>query len=285
MVINVKEKKLSAHKELVSGEAVEALKSIGLNLYERKLYVALLAKGTATAGELSELSGVPRARVYDVLESLADKGFVIIQQSKPLRYVALSPKEALDRAANVIKEKMKSSLELLQKFKENPVIEQLEKLHQERLEEIDSAELVGTVKGKYIIDQHEESILRNSRESIDIITSDEGLKELYRKYAALLQEAYEQGIKIRILAPITEENKKIAEILSDIAEIRNINIDEVPYTRMILGDKKQAVVHLTHDKETHPVQQTSIWTGTEHFVSNFASKLYEMLWEKGEKVF
>jgi len=281
----VKEKDLSSFKELTSGEAVDALKAIGLNLYERKLYVALLAKGTATAGELAELSGVPRARVYDVLESLADKGFVIIQQSKPLRYVALPPKEALDRAANVIKEKMRTSLETLQKFKENPVIEQLEKLHQEKMSEVDSADLVGTAKGKYVIDQHEESIIRNAKQSIDIITSDEGLKELYRRYASLLQMAHEQGIKIRILAPITEENRKIAEILSDIAEIKHIDIDKVPYTRMILGDKKQAVVHLTHDKDTHPVQQTSLWTGTEHFVGNFASRLYDMLWNEAKDVF
>ncbi|MBM3304269.1 MAG: TrmB family transcriptional regulator, partial [Candidatus Aenigmarchaeota archaeon] len=56
-------------------ESLDALKSIGLNLYERKIFVALLAKGVATAAEVSEIASVPRSRSYDVLESLADKGF------------------------------------------------------------------------------------------------------------------------------------------------------------------------------------------------------------------
>ena len=44
---------------LASSEVMDALKTIGLNLYERKLWVALLAKGVATAGELSSVANVP----------------------------------------------------------------------------------------------------------------------------------------------------------------------------------------------------------------------------------
>jgi sugar-specific transcriptional regulator TrmB len=67
-----------------SQEVLDALKNIGLNLYERKIYLALLAKGVATAGVVSEIAKVPRSRSYDVLESLADKGFVVAQSSKPI---------------------------------------------------------------------------------------------------------------------------------------------------------------------------------------------------------
>ena len=82
---------------VASTEVLDALKNIGLNLYERKIFVALLAKGVATAAEVSEIAEVPRSRSYDVLESLADKGFVVVQPSKPIKYVALAPKEALER--------------------------------------------------------------------------------------------------------------------------------------------------------------------------------------------
>ena len=60
---------------------LDTLKSIGLNLYERKIFVALLAKGVATAAEVSEIANVPRSRSYDVLQSLAEKGFVLVQPS------------------------------------------------------------------------------------------------------------------------------------------------------------------------------------------------------------
>ena len=41
-----------------------------LNLYEVKIWTALLSRGVATAGELSDIANVPRSRSYDVLESL-----------------------------------------------------------------------------------------------------------------------------------------------------------------------------------------------------------------------
>ena len=66
---------------MISQQTLDALKGIGLNLYERKLYASLLARGTSTAGELSEMATVPRSRSYDVLESLADKGFVVVQHA------------------------------------------------------------------------------------------------------------------------------------------------------------------------------------------------------------
>jgi sugar-specific transcriptional regulator TrmB len=83
---------------LASPKTMEALRSIGLNLYERKLWVALLARGTSTAGELSTIANVPRSRSYDVLQSLAEKGFVIVQSGKPLKYIAIPPAEALEKA-------------------------------------------------------------------------------------------------------------------------------------------------------------------------------------------
>ena len=84
---------------LASPKVMDALKSIGLNLYERKLFVAILSRKTSTAGELAEISEVPRSRCYDVLESLANKGFVIVQPGKPMKYVAVAPEEAERRLA------------------------------------------------------------------------------------------------------------------------------------------------------------------------------------------
>ena len=83
---------------LASQKVFDSLKGIGLNLYERKLWVALLARGTSTAGELSSMANVPRSRSYDILQSLAEKGFVVVQTAKPLKYVAIAPEEALERA-------------------------------------------------------------------------------------------------------------------------------------------------------------------------------------------
>ena len=49
-----------------------------LNLYEVRIWTALLSRGVSTAGELSDIGNVPRSRAYDVLESLEKKGFVVM---------------------------------------------------------------------------------------------------------------------------------------------------------------------------------------------------------------
>jgi len=63
---------------VLKSELVRKLKGyFDLNIYETKVWLALLSKGISSAGEIAEISGVPRSRTYDVLESLEKRGFVI----------------------------------------------------------------------------------------------------------------------------------------------------------------------------------------------------------------
>lgn len=57
-------------------ELVDRLQNIGLTEYQSRAYVAAVSLGTATPGELADESGVPQARIYDVIEDLSEKGFV-----------------------------------------------------------------------------------------------------------------------------------------------------------------------------------------------------------------
>jgi sugar-specific transcriptional regulator TrmB len=59
---------------------VEKLQRVGLTQYEAKAYVALLNMHLSTATKVSEKSGVPRTKIYAVLETLKDKGFTRIQE-------------------------------------------------------------------------------------------------------------------------------------------------------------------------------------------------------------
>ena len=65
---------------LVKTELVGKIKDyFDLNIYETKVWLALLTRGIASAGEIAEMSRVPRSRTYDVLESLEKKGFSIVK--------------------------------------------------------------------------------------------------------------------------------------------------------------------------------------------------------------
>ena len=82
--------------------------SFDLNIYEAKIWTALLSKGVATAGELSDISNVPRSRCYDVLESLEKRSFVIMKLGKPIKYIAVEPKEVVSRVKKDIIQKANS---------------------------------------------------------------------------------------------------------------------------------------------------------------------------------
>jgi len=74
------------------------LRDLGLSDYEARAYRGLLTIGQTTARELSEESGVPMGRVYDVLNDLETRGVVRSQAAaRPTTYVAVDPETALDR--------------------------------------------------------------------------------------------------------------------------------------------------------------------------------------------
>jgi len=74
---------------------IECLKSLGITKYEALVYIALLRVPNATASEIHESSGVPRASVYPVLDQLVDKDLVSVSQSTPKRFAATPPGDAI----------------------------------------------------------------------------------------------------------------------------------------------------------------------------------------------
>jgi sugar-specific transcriptional regulator TrmB len=75
----------------------ESLRAIGLTDYEISIYLTLISRGPMDARELSEASGVPYSRIYNILTQLEkDKKWIIKEEeSRPSRYFAKSPDEAL----------------------------------------------------------------------------------------------------------------------------------------------------------------------------------------------
>ena len=112
---------------IVHKEFLTKLREFGLNSYESKLWSALLSRGSSTAGELSDISGVPRSRSYDVLESLEKKGFILMKLGKPIKYVAVPPEEVIERIKKKINQETISQLNLLAKLKTTKVLDEIKR--------------------------------------------------------------------------------------------------------------------------------------------------------------
>ncbi|EMA29545.1 TrmB family transcriptional regulator [Haloarcula japonica] len=81
---------------------------VGLTEYEATALEQLLSLGRTTAPNLAEASGIPKARVYGVLESLSDRGFIKVIPGRPKEYQPKSPEEILDRAVENRKQSYES---------------------------------------------------------------------------------------------------------------------------------------------------------------------------------
>jgi sugar-specific transcriptional regulator TrmB len=79
----------------VNGIDVDALVGLGLTSYEAQAYVALTRRARATGAEAARLAGVPRQRIYDVLEGLVARGLASVEPGRPARYAAVPPEEAV----------------------------------------------------------------------------------------------------------------------------------------------------------------------------------------------
>jgi sugar-specific transcriptional regulator TrmB len=98
------------------GTIAEALKTLGLTKYEALVYVALLQVTRATATEIHELSGVPRASAYPVLDRLIQRNLVTVSHTVPKRFSAIPPAEAVDSLMRGIGEKASYAKETLQEL-------------------------------------------------------------------------------------------------------------------------------------------------------------------------
>ena len=69
-----------------------------LNEYEIDAYLAVLGHGQLSASEIADRTDIPQPRVYDTVRSLAERGLVELQESRPIQALAIDPEEAFDDA-------------------------------------------------------------------------------------------------------------------------------------------------------------------------------------------
>src|SRR5258707_3697541 len=73
----------------------QRLQSIGLNAYEARSYLVLVGHPRFKALELAARAHVPRQKIYEVLDSLVEKGFAQVTQERTKLFSAIPPDEAV----------------------------------------------------------------------------------------------------------------------------------------------------------------------------------------------
>ncbi len=272
---------------LVSSKTIDALRTVGLNKYERNLWVALLSKGSATAGDLADISKVPRSRCYDVLESLATRGFVIMQPGKPLKYVAINPREALERAQKKVTQEAQEISERIDRLSKSESMKELERIHKENIKTMRPEDMTGALKGRHSMHQQFESMVKKSKKSVKLLTTEAGLQELLEMHHGLLKKAAERGVKIQIAAPMNKKLVDDAKNLGKYAQIRSLDDSEDTQKlagRLALIDGEELLLGLTDDAKTHQTQDLTFWTQSSHASSKVVEPMFDLMWKNAKTI-
>lgn len=194
----------------ITNDAYEFLIKVGFSLNEAKVYVTLLQNKALNGYEIAKLSGVSRSLVYDVIERLLNKGFIIKSEGAINYYVALDYNKTLEKIDNENHKNLlnaEAKLKLLSK-KEN------------------DNEFIFNIRGfDKFIDKAKERILLAKREiSLSIWKQDFALLE------DDLLKAIKRGVKVYIFS--------FEDIILDKAEIFSYKVKDAsnlfPYRRISL---------------------------------------------------
>ena len=266
---------------IVKEEFLNRLRKIfDLNLYEVKVWTALLSRGVSTAGELSNISDVPRSRTYDILETLEKKGFIVMKLGKPIKFVALKPEEVIERVKKNLVVSAQEKSKRLEKLKGEDVLTELTSLFTQGVKFVEPSDLSGSVKGRQNVYNHLDMMIREAESTVTIVTTAAGLNRKLEALEASMEKAKKRGVKIKIAAPIDESNKQIAKELSKYAEVRNMPKIRA---RFAIVDSQELLFMILDDEKVHPSYDVAIWLNTEFFAAAM-EQLFEAAWKNFKSI-
>ncbi len=266
---------------IVKDEFLSRLRKIfDLNLYEVKVWTALLSRGTSTAGELSNISDVPRSRTYDILESLEKKGFILMKLGKPIKFVALKPEEVVERVKKNLVKYAKERTERLENLRNDEVLGELNDLFTKGIKFVEPSDLSGSLRGRQNLYNHIDMMIRGAERNITIVTTREGLNRKFEALMPTLEKCKKRGVKIRIAAPIDNSNIKVAKEFKKVADVKNVDGLKA---RFVIVDSNQLMFMLLDDEKFHPNYDVGIWVNTEFFAQAL-EQIFEIAWKEMKAV-
>jgi len=258
---------------IVKQELVKRIKEFfNLNIYETKVWIALLSKGVASAGEIATISGVPRSRTYDVLESLEKRGFAIVKIGKPVKYIAVKPVEVLEKMKSKTLYDAQEKVKTLSGIKETPEYDELETLHNTGISPIKAHEITGSLKGRSNIVSRLRELIQNAQKEVFICTSVSDFEDKSRVLIPTLEQAAKNNIKIKLaLSGSPEKVRKISSKFN--LKTYNTNSE----ARLYIADKKEVLFMIT---SANAEEEISIWLNSPFFAESLKGMVESSLVSK-----
>jgi sugar-specific transcriptional regulator TrmB len=213
---------------------VDRLRTLGMSLYEARIYLGLLRHGPQNGNEVSKSAGIPSSKVYSALERLGAKGIVqSVRTSSGTQYVCISPQELVHRFRGEFEEP----------------IEYLEKTLP-ALAAFEPASEVLTVAGLDAIRENSRYIVDGAVEEVYVSVWSEDIAYLADELAA----AHERGVRIFGMLYGTEQPLDIGSWL--VHSYQQIVADRIGGRMLtVVADREEALIaHIPRHGEASAVR-------------------------------
>lgn len=265
--LNTKKKRLD--RMSISDKTRKSLDKIGLTSYEIRTFTSLLKGGELTASDLSQKSGVPYSKIYEVLGTLEEKGWVSSDDSRPTKYFAKSPSTALETT------KQKQELEF--KNNQNIILNELIPLYEKSgtSERPDIWVLSGIVN---IVPKVLEMI--DSCKNEVMIAVPRASEDLVKQALPKLRLLHDKGVDITILISDTIDK----DSLKAISRVATVKVKKGLFGGGIISDKRYVVILLGPEvSDSSSADIVAIWA--DHAgLAGFAREYFEYLLKDSKKV-
>jgi sugar-specific transcriptional regulator TrmB len=144
-------------------DAIEVLQQLGLKEYESRCFVGLSRLSTGTAKELSEMTEVPRTRVYDAIRVLEAQGLVEIHHSSPQQFRAVP----LEEATETLRDQYKARIQRLQ--------DALEPVEIVDTDSESDVQQVWAISGRDAIENRTEELIDGAEDEVVFVIADDSL--------------------------------------------------------------------------------------------------------------
>jgi len=236
----------------------ELKKYFRLNIYEVKIWTALLSRGIAAAGELADISGVPRSRCYDVLESLEKKGFIIMKIGKPIKYIAVQPEAIVERVKRDLEEEAEKQADFIENVRQTDTFKELELLHNTGVKHVDISKLSNSITGRDNLNRFIKSVVEKAQKNVTIVTTKDGFKRKVKILKNILNDLGKKKVNIKIFSEI---DKVAAKKLPKNVKLNEFKTD----SRFIVVDNEE-LIFMNSDKDLEPEYDTGVWVKSKFFV-------------------
>jgi len=258
---------------IVKPELIKKIKGyFDLNIYETKVWLALLTKGISSAGEIAEISGVPRSRTYDVLESLEKRGFVIQKLGKPVKYIAVKPEIVIEKLKNNTTKYAEEKIKTLVNLKDTVEYKELQELHKTGVEPIKNHELSTSIKGRSNLYLQMRSVMEDTQKTIHMTSSSYELLSKQKMFKDIFLKLKKRKVDVRvIISDSDEEASKLSKKLG--VEVRSKPIN----ARFIIVDKTELIFTIK-PTNVHEDFDYGVWINSPFFTTSMAY-MFDIAWE------